>query len=82
MCLKVVDAWFAALGPDRRAGAAKRLVAILAEEGVAFDVGSYRSAPPGLRIWAGATVEREDLVRLMPWLDWAHGRVKSEFAEV
>ena len=82
VCLKVVDAWFAALGPDRRAGAAKRLVAILAEECVAFDVGSYRSAPPGLRIWAGATVEREDLVRLMPWLDWAHGRVKSEFAEV
>ncbi len=82
VCLKVVDGWFAALDADRQAGAAKRMVAILEEEGVAFDVGSYRSAPPGLRIWAGATVEREDLVRLVPWLDWAHGRVKNEFAEV
>jgi phosphoserine aminotransferase len=81
VCLMIVDAWFAALGADRQAGAAKRLGAILAEEEVAFDIGSYRSAPPGLRIWAGATVEREDLVRLLPWLDWAHERVKSEFAE-
>ena len=50
----------------------KRMAELLAEEGVALDIAAHRDSPPGLRIWCGATVETEDVVRLVPWLDWAH----------
>ena len=71
ICLQIVDSWFAALSEDERAAAAKRLVALLEEEGVAYDIASYRDAPSGLRVWGGGTVENADLEALLPWLDWA-----------
>jgi phosphoserine aminotransferase len=80
ICLKLVAPWFAALGPEGQASAAKRLVALLEDEGVAYDIGAYRDAPPGLRIWGGATVETADIAALLPWLDWAHAKAESEFA--
>ena len=61
VCLKIVDATVAP----------KKLAALLEAEQVAFDIDAYRHAPPGLRIWAGATVETGDLLALFPWLDWA-----------
>jgi len=54
----------------------KQIVALLESEGVAYDVGSYRDAPPGLRLWGGATVETADLQALFPWLDWAFAEVR------
>ena len=80
VCLKVVDPAFTALPADAQAAAAKRLASLLESEKVAYDIGAYRDAPPGLRIWAGATVETADLKALFSWLDWAYAVVKSEIA--
>ena len=71
VCLKITDPRVAALAEDEQAAFAKSMVSALGEAGVALDIGAYRDAPPGLRIWTGATVERTDVEALLPWLGWA-----------
>ena len=71
VCLKLSDAAVAGLSDEDKTALPKRMVALLEEEGAAFDLGAYRDAPPGLRIWCGATVEASDLEALTGWLDWA-----------
>lgn len=71
VCLQVVDERVTSLPEAARAEFAKNLASLLDNEGVALDAASYRSAPPGLRIWCGATIERSDVQSLTPWLDWA-----------
>ena len=81
VCLKVIDPVVAALPPDGRAAFAKALASVLEKEKVAYDVGSYRDAPPGLRIWCGATVETTDIEALTPWLDYAFAVEKGKLIE-
>jgi phosphoserine aminotransferase len=80
ICLTIVDPWFRSLDADAQAAAAKRIAGLLEQEGIAYDIGSYRDAPVGLRLWGGATVEPSDMAALLPWLDWAWRSVKSEKA--
>jgi phosphoserine aminotransferase len=80
VCIKVTDPWFQNLSDDAKADAAKKIASLLEKEGVALDIAGYRAAPPGLRIWCGATVETADLEALTPWLDWAWSKVKETAA--
>lgn len=79
ICLKITDPAYLALSPEDQAKNAKSIVSKLDKEGAAYDIGSYRDAPAGLRVWGGATVETSDIQQLMPWLDWAYGEVKASF---
>ncbi|MGY5808310.1 phosphoserine transaminase [Rhizobium sp. LEGMi198b] len=81
VCLKIVDKDVTALDEDGQANFAKGLVALLEKEGVAYDVGHYRDAPSGLRIWAGATIEAADMQKLMPWLSWAFETQKATLSQ-
>ena len=81
VCLKVVDPEVAALPPEQRDAFPRAMAARLAQEGVAYDIASYRAAPPGLRIWTGSTVETSDVEALMPWLDWAFACEKRALAK-
>jgi phosphoserine aminotransferase len=69
--LSIVDPWFLGLSPEGRFKAVRSMTARLEAEGVGYDLASHRASPPGIRIWAGATVERSDVESLLPWLDWA-----------
>ena len=80
VCLKVIDPEVVDLPEERQKAFIKDLTGRLAEEAVAYDIAGYRDAPPGLRIWAGATVETTDLEALMPWLDWAFEETRRQAA--
>ncbi|MCB1525606.1 MAG: phosphoserine transaminase [Rhodoblastus sp.] len=81
VCLKVIDPAITSLPADQQAAFAKQLATLLEKEKVAYDIGAYRDAPPGLRIWCGATVEKSDVEALTAWLDWAFAEAKAGLAK-
>jgi phosphoserine aminotransferase len=81
VCLKVVDSTITSLPPESQADFAKKLVGAIEKEGAGYDFGYYRDAPPGLRIWCGATVEASDVALLTQWIDWAFAEAKASLAK-
>jgi len=77
VCLSITDTWFAVMAEADKRAVVKEIAGLLEADDIAYDIAGHRDAPPGLRIWAGATVEHADLVALLPWLNWAYGAVKA-----
>jgi phosphoserine aminotransferase len=77
VCLKITDTWFATIPDDDKMTFVKGMLKPLDKEGVAYDIASYKTAPAGIRIWCGATVETADVEALIPWLDWAYTSAKT-----
>ena len=82
ICLKIVDPWFLGLDEARQRAAIKRLTGSIEEAGAGYDLAGHRDAPPGLRVWGGATVAGADIEALLPWLDWAFDELYETRAEV
>jgi phosphoserine aminotransferase len=80
ICLKIKDPAFISLSADDQSAHAKSIVSTLEKERAAYDIGAYRDAPVGLRVWGGATVETSDIQTLLPWLDWAYASARDSFA--
>jgi phosphoserine aminotransferase len=80
ICLVIAAPWFKALDAEGQAKAAKDVASLLEKENVALDAGAYRDAPPGLRIWGGATVETSDIAALLPWIDYAIDTVRGSLS--
>jgi phosphoserine aminotransferase len=77
VCMVFQGEWYDSLSDEDKAGVPKKIVKLLEDRDVGYDFNGYRDAPPSLRIWCGATVEEEDLKRLLPWIEWAYGQVKN-----
>jgi phosphoserine aminotransferase len=80
LCLSITEDWFAALDESARWEIVGALTKMLEREGAAFDIATHRAASPGLRIWGGGTVEKSDLEKLVPWLDWAWAEICTAYA--
>jgi phosphoserine aminotransferase len=79
ICFKIKDPAYTALSTEDQQKHVKSMVSALEKAGAAYDIGPYRDAPPGLRIWGGATVDTEDIEALLPWLEWAYAEVRAQF---
>ena len=77
ICFRIVDEWYESLSDAGQANKAKDLVKLMEAEQVAYDIGAYRDAPPGLRIWGGSTIETADVAALTSWLDWGFEQIRS-----
>ena len=77
ICLSIVDAWFTEKSEDDQRVLIKDLTSALEKQGIAYDIGGYRDAPPGLRIWGGGTVEHSDIQALLPWLDYTYSSLRG-----
>ena len=77
VCMVFQGDWYESLSPEAQADVPKKIAGTLEKMGIGYDFNGYRDAPPSLRIWCGATVDQEDVARLLPWIDWAYQELKD-----
>jgi len=80
LTFKIIENWFTSMNEEKQREVMKKITQLLSEEKIAFDINGYPKAPPSFRVWGGGTVSPTDILKLLPWIDWAYQKIKNQYA--